>query len=88
MKLMYNCREMVDLVSQELDQNLPLSVRMRMAMHLSMCGHCRTYRDQIREVELMLEKHYAAECYGGEMSLSDDAKARIEAALNKEGENG
>lgn len=85
MKLMYNCREMVDLVSQELDQNLPLSVRMRMAMHLSMCGHCRTYRDQIREVELMLEKHYAAECYSGELSLSDDARKRIEEALQNNG---
>lgn len=82
MKMMYNCREMVDFVSMELDRKLPLFVRMRMAMHLSMCKNCRNYRDQISHVEKLIETYYSEETFEM-LTLSDEIKSSIESTIEK-----
>ena len=81
MKLMYNCREMVDLISRELDSKLSLSVKMKMAMHLSMCAGCRSYRDQINHVEKLIKNYYLEENINENIHLSEEAKGRIEKHL-------
>ncbi len=78
MNLMYNCREIVDLVSLELDQKLPISVRLKMAMHLSMCHNCRTYRDQIHHVEKLINTFYSETGADSELELSEEARKTIE----------
>ncbi len=83
MKLMYNCREMADLLSEELDHDLPLSTRLKMGMHILMCKKCRTYRDQVHTVESFLANHFASLERDSEMvSLSPEARTRIENAIN------
>lgn len=42
------CQELVELVTDYLDDALPPPVRARFEMHLSYCRWCRDYLDQLR----------------------------------------
>lgn len=43
------CKELVELVTEYLEDTLPDEVRIRMEEHLSGCDGCKTYMDQMRE---------------------------------------
>jgi predicted anti-sigma-YlaC factor YlaD len=43
------CRELVDLVTDYLEDALSRAERVRFEKHLAGCSHCRTYIDQFRE---------------------------------------
>lgn len=83
MKLIYTCREMADLVSLELDSSLSLSVRMRMALHLSMCKNCQIYREQIHQIETCLESYYA-DSSDDSAGLTEERKNSIKRMLSRE----
>ncbi len=78
MKMMYTCREMVEVVSRELDTPLTVPEKVRMVMHLSMCAHCRTYREQIQQVDEFL-KNRSGDAL--EVTLSDERRGSILAVL-------
>lgn len=82
MKMIYSCREMADWVSKELDQRLPLSVRIRMKIHLYMCRNCHTYREQIHHVERCLERYYSEDA-PAETSLSEEKKRALKEILKR-----
>jgi len=44
-----SCKEFVELVTDYLDERLPLAERSRFEMHLCYCPPCVTYMSQIRE---------------------------------------
>ncbi len=45
---MLTCRELTDLVTDYLEGELSLLLRMRFQMHLGMCRHCRAYLQQMK----------------------------------------
>ncbi len=85
MSLMLSCKEIVRLVSDELETKMPIITRLKMMMHLSMCENCQNYRDQIQHVETMIRKHYSEdnESTSSSSKLSDNAVKRIEKSLQK-----
>ncbi len=44
------CRELVELVTDYLEETLPIEERARFESHLAGCDGCRTYLQQMREV--------------------------------------
>jgi hypothetical protein len=44
-----SCKELVELVTDYVEDKLPASVRTRFEMHLSYCAPCRIYLAQMRE---------------------------------------
>ena len=42
------CREMVRLITDYLEDSLPLAERLRFEQHLSICDGCTSYLDQMR----------------------------------------
>lgn len=44
------CKELVELVTDYLDDHLPEFDRLRFELHLAYCDWCRTYLAQMREV--------------------------------------
>ncbi len=44
-----SCKELVELVTDYLEDRLAASARARFEMHLGYCGWCRVYLDQMRE---------------------------------------
>ena len=45
----YSCQEMIEVVTNYLDDALPPEEQQRFERHLSYCNGCNTYVDQIRE---------------------------------------
>ena len=45
----FSCQEMVEVVTNYLDDALPPDERQRFERHLSYCAGCTTYVDQMRE---------------------------------------
>ena len=45
----FSCQEMIEVVTNYLDDALPSDERQRFERHLSYCAGCNTYVDQIRE---------------------------------------
>ncbi len=44
---MLSCKDITDLLTEYLEGQLSFADRMQIKMHLAMCGHCRTYVDQL-----------------------------------------
>jgi anti-sigma factor (TIGR02949 family) len=45
----FSCQEMIEVVTNYLDDALPTDDRQRFERHLSYCAGCSTYLDQMRE---------------------------------------
>jgi hypothetical protein len=75
------CKEVTRLASQRLDRPLPLTTRLRIRLHTTICAWCQRYLEQVKLV------HDAAPGYAdkvgqaSEKSLSADAKARVKRAM-------
>ncbi len=42
------CREVVDLLGEDLDRSLPMSLEVRLKLHLFLCRSCRRFRRTFR----------------------------------------
>ena len=51
---MLKCRDMAELVTHYLENDLPANTRFAVRLHLWMCGACRTYVDQMRRTREFL----------------------------------
>jgi hypothetical protein len=69
-----SCRELVELVTDYLEDALPAAERERFELHLVVCDGCRTYVEQLREV---LRAAGRLE----ESSVRPEARARLLAAF-------
>ena len=68
------CRELVELVTDYLEDRLSPRDRARFEAHLADCDACRAYLDQFRQTIRVLGRL-------PEESLSDDARERLLAAF-------
>lgn len=53
---MLSCKELTELVTDYLEENLPWRARLRIQVHLWMCRHCGRYVDQMRTVIGLLRR--------------------------------
>ena len=81
-KLRVTCEDTSPLISELMDHNLSLGKRLRLKMHLVMCGVCSFYKTQLEVIRALSRK------LGGEdaptqqeAALSDLAKTKIKDAL-------
>ncbi len=71
---MLNCKQVTELISQNLDTPIPWIQRWRIKLHLLMCHSCSAYLKQlkfIQKVLLTMDGHYQ------DIKLSKQAKQRI-----------
>lgn len=47
MNVLYSCQKVADLLSQAMDEPLALTDRMRLQVHLTLCGNCRNVEEQL-----------------------------------------
>ena len=82
------CVEIVHLVSQSLDRDLPLGERLAVRIHMLYCTACCRFRRQMRILREALRR-YTERAELGEVvfpsSLSPDARRRIKRALGANG---
>ena len=80
-RVMPSCKDIAVLISQSMDQRLPLMKRLSIRLHVSMCSLCRRYEKQLR---LLRDSagHYANPAENEvEASLSPEAVERLQNAL-------
>lgn len=63
----HSCRKVAELLSQRLDEPLGLIDRMRLRVHLSMCGNCSNVAQQIDRLHALSSDLFAAG-----LTLDDD----------------
>jgi anti-sigma factor RsiW len=68
------CRELVEVITDYLEDRLSPDDRVRFEIHLAECEACRTYVDQFRQTVRVLGRL-------PEESLSDDARKALLAAF-------
>ena len=80
---MLSCKEISKLVSDSMDRQLPLGLRMELRLHLMMCRLCRTYCKQTVLLRKILRLHDAslADASTSELHLPEGASERIKKAL-------
>ena len=68
------CQELVELVTDYLEDRLPATERARFEAHLAICSGCRTYLEQMRQTIRSLGRL-------SEESIDSDAKSLLLAAF-------
>jgi predicted anti-sigma-YlaC factor YlaD len=51
---MLRCKELTELVTDHLERQLSLALRMSVSLHLSSCRHCRAYYGQMKSLVKLL----------------------------------
>lgn len=77
---MLNCKQASELMSQAMDTELPFGKKMSLKVHLMMCHGCSNFMRQISFLH-KAARHFATGNHSESMRLSDEAKRRIQAAL-------
>ena len=78
------CREVVRILSQGMEHELPLSMRMKLWLHNLMCCWCQRY---MKQLQYLRKTAHAFPEKVGETSnevLSPEARSRIEQALRRD----
>lgn len=53
MSLLHSCQKAAELLSQSLDEPLDMVDKLRLRLHLSMCGDCRNVQEQFNLIHQM-----------------------------------
>lgn len=80
---MLNCKEVTQLISNDLERKLTLGQRLGLKLHLLICHLCRNYARQLRflhRIAPAIDAHIEAQ---QDQPLSPEAKARIRAELEQ-----
>ena len=76
------CRRAAELVSRELDLDLPFRQRLGMRLHLLYCNACRRFRRQLGIVDSAVAEFLAtADAGDSSATLLPSAKRRLKAAI-------
>lgn len=67
MNWMHSCKRVAQLLSQSLDEPLGWVDRLRMRIHLSMCGNCRNVEQQ-----LLVMKALSADLFSSDLTVDGD----------------
>lgn len=77
MNLMHSCKRVAELLSQSLDEPLGRIDRVRLRVHLSMCGNCRNVELQILGMETLTR-----DLFGADAPLDEGAVAASTSTAN------
>jgi len=79
---MFNCKEVSRRVSESMDDNLPLSQRMLIRIHLLMCRYCARFRRQVMFLkEICLDHRLDERFLNSAVNLPPDTRERIRQVL-------
>ena len=58
MNLMHSCRQAAELLTRARDEPLPALDKLRLKLHLSLCGDCRNVEDQLAQIGRMMRSPF------------------------------
>ncbi len=80
---MLNCKEVIELASQNQDARLPWQTKVRFQLHLLLCKTCTQYVEQLAFIKKSASKLDEQIQNTEDLKLSADAKARIRDVISK-----
>lgn len=81
MKWMTTCRQATELASRAMDQQLPLSSRIALRLHLAICKNCARFNRQLQTMRRLFREETAAS--DDAAGLTPEARQRIARELQK-----
>jgi len=78
-----SCREILPLISQNLDGPLPFGKKIKLVLHKYICEWCRRYEDQLILMRKMVQLKSADDRSSSESPLSPEARERMKRSLNQ-----
>lgn len=81
MKLLLNCKQASQIISQSLDNPLSWPDRMKLKFHLFICNACTRFNQQIRLIKNAVHRIKFETENDATIQLSLEAKARINQAV-------
>ncbi|BDS09967.1 zf-HC2 domain-containing protein [Aureispira anguillae] len=78
---MYTCKKATELIEKEQSEALSLMTRMRLKMHLMMCGACAAYRKQSKNLSIWLKNKKGASV--DKIELSEESKQQMIKKIEK-----
>lgn len=79
-----SCEQVSLLVSDSMEEKLPLRNKIRVAIHLLMCQWCRRFKQQLRQIRALIRKTQAEDSIQPhpQVKLSDSARERMQQSLD------
>ncbi len=80
-----SCEQVSLLVSDSMEEKLPLRIKMRVAIHLLMCQWCRRFKQQLSQMRALIRKTRAevdSVTTHPPVTLSDSARERMQRSLD------
>jgi len=78
------CREMVRILSQSMDEPMPLMMRVKKRLHFLICCWCQRYEEQLRYIHDTARQFPEHADEGSHVLFPDDAKERIKQKLTEQ----
>ena len=75
------CREMVRIVSQSMDEPMPLIMRIKKRLHFLICCWCQRYEEHLRYIHETARKFPEHADEASDITFPPDAKERIKQRL-------
>ena len=82
------CRRAAELISGELDADLPFHQRTGLGFHALLCIACRRYRRQQGVIETAIGEFFAADAVNSETTLTLVSKEQLKAMIQEHLESG
>ena len=77
------CREMVRILSQSIDEPLPLTMRIKKRLHFLICCWCQRYEEQLRYIHETARQFPEHADQASDARFPADAKERIKQKLTE-----
>ena len=75
------CREMVRILSQSMDEPMPLTMRIKKRIHFLICCWCQRYEEQLRYIRETTRRFPEHADQASDASFPPEAKERIKAKI-------
>lgn len=80
---MKSCKEITHLASRALDEELPLSQRIGIQMHLMMCKYCSRYARQLKFLRTVMSGYLSEQADElSQCKLPEDSARRIQSTID------
>ena len=77
------CREMVRILSQSMDEPMPLTMRIKKRLHFLICCWCQRYEEQLQYMRHTAHQFPEHADQASDVSFSIDARERIKRKLTE-----
>jgi hypothetical protein len=79
---MISCRRAAELTSLQLDTDLGVHQKLALGFHRAVCGPCRRFANQMREVDDATGKFLTGESPAHDEPMPEEMRLRIQSMLN------